>query len=135
MKVVGFFLIFTLVFVPCLSFYLPGVAPVEYEDGAQVDLKVNKLTSVHTQLPYKYYYLPFCTPAAVEDKVENLGEILRGDRIENSLYKVKLFPLFPLDNVLFHPTDCCWTIFGLCCVMYERLCTSRCQTVLGDGWI
>jgi transmembrane 9 superfamily protein 2/4 len=70
-------------------FYLPGVAPEQFIDGQIVDLKVNKLTSVHTQLPYQYYSLPFCKPPKITDKVENLGEILRGDRIENSLYIVR----------------------------------------------
>lgn len=70
-------------------FYLPGVAPQEFGYGKPVELKVNKLTSVHTQLPYKYYSLPFCRPTKIQDKVENLGEILRGDRIENSMYEVK----------------------------------------------
>jgi len=67
-------------------FYLPGVAPVQFKPNEQVELKVNKLTSVHTQLPYQYYALPFCKPEKIHDKVENLGEILRGDRIENSRY-------------------------------------------------
>jgi len=72
------------------AFYLPGVAPVEYEQGEKVELKVNKLTSVKTQLPYKYYdRLPFCMPDKIVDKIENLGEILMGDRIENSLYDVR----------------------------------------------
>jgi transmembrane 9 superfamily protein 2/4 len=29
---------------------------------AQVELKVNKLTSVHTQIPFDYYTLKFCRP-------------------------------------------------------------------------
>lgn len=77
-----------LLLVKVQAFYLPGVAPVEYEDDDLVELKVNKLTSVHTQLPYKYYSLPFCQPPTIIDKVENLGEILRGDRIENSMYQI-----------------------------------------------
>lgn len=71
------------------GFYLPGVASVEFEDGDIVDLKVNKMTSIHTQLPYKYYSLKFCAPSEIVDKVENLGEILRGDRIESSPYLIK----------------------------------------------
>ena len=35
------------------AFYLPGVAPTEYEEGKKVQLKVNKITSVKTQLPYR----------------------------------------------------------------------------------
>ncbi len=40
-------------------------------------------------MPYKYYSkLPFCAPAEIVDKAENLGEILLGDRIENSEYEI-----------------------------------------------
>jgi transmembrane 9 superfamily protein 2/4 len=67
--------------------YLPGVAPHDYADNEAVELKVVKLTSTRTQLPYDYYDgLPFCRPKVINDKKENLGEILRGDRIANSLY-------------------------------------------------
>ena len=64
----------------CQGFYLPGVAPIEYADGAKVDLKVNKLTSTKTQLPYEWYSLPFCQPPEVVYMAENLGEVMRGDR-------------------------------------------------------
>merc|ERR1711959_709193 len=72
------------------SFYLPGVVPHDYQDGERVPLKVNKIDSVTTQLPYGYYELPFCRPSDIRDSAENLGEILRGDRIENSLYELKM---------------------------------------------
>lgn len=42
------------------GFYLPGVAPATFEFCENVDVKVNKLTSVHTQLPLDYYSMPFC---------------------------------------------------------------------------
>jgi len=70
------------------AFYLPGVAPIEYEEGAAVELKVNKLTSSKTQLPYEYYTLPYCKPDTVKKKVENIGEILTGDIIETSPYEI-----------------------------------------------
>ncbi|KAG2241322.1 hypothetical protein Bca52824_096693 [Brassica carinata] len=35
-----------------LSFYLPGVAPQDFEKGDELKVKVNKLTSIKTQLPY-----------------------------------------------------------------------------------
>jgi transmembrane 9 superfamily protein 2/4 len=75
---------------PVRGFYLPGVAPKEYEEGSTVNLKVNALTSVQTQLPYSYYTLPFCKPDHVKQRVENLGEILGGDDIENSPYDIKM---------------------------------------------
>lgn len=58
--------------------------------GDALQVKVNKLTSTKTQLPYSYYSLPYCRPAKIQDSAENLGEVLRGDRIENSLYVVSL---------------------------------------------
>jgi transmembrane 9 superfamily protein 2/4 len=72
------------------GFYLPGVAPREYLEGEPVELKVNTLTSVKTQLPYGYYTLPYCKPAEIKERVENLGEILGGDAIENSPYDLKM---------------------------------------------
>ena len=51
---------------------------------------MNKLTSIKTQLPYEYYSIPYCKPEVVKSSAENLGEVLRGDRIENSLYEVCL---------------------------------------------
>lgn len=69
---------------------LPGLSPHDYQPGDPVELKVNKLTSVKTQLPYDFYdALPFCQPAKIIDKNENLGEIIKGDRISNSLYRLK----------------------------------------------
>lgn len=56
--------------------------------GDDLKVKVNKLTSTKTQLPYSYYSLPYCKPDKILDSAENLGEVLRGDRIENSPYVV-----------------------------------------------
>lgn len=39
-------------------------------------------------LPYEYYSLPYCRPEKIVSSAENLGEVLRGDRIENSPYTV-----------------------------------------------
>ena len=59
-----------------------------YMQGDSLNVKVNKLTSIKTQLPYSYYSLPYCKPKKIVDSAENLGEVLRGDRIENSPYEV-----------------------------------------------
>eukprot|EP00894_Picocystis_sp_ML_P004656 jgi/Pico_ML_1/55173/g905.t2 len=72
------------------GFYLPGVAPQDYVQGDELNIKVNKLSSVRTQLPYEYYSLPYCKPKKIIDSAENLGELLRGDRIENSVYQGRL---------------------------------------------
>lgn len=82
------------VFLLCIhnvdSFYLPGVAPQDFHTGHLLNVKVNKLTSIKTQLPYSYYSLPYCRPQKIVDSRENLGEVLRGDRIENSPYVFRM---------------------------------------------
>lgn len=70
------------------AFYLPGVAPRDYQKGDAIGIKVVKLDSIKTQLPYDYYSLPFCKPPVIEETAEGLGEVLSGDRMENSMYKV-----------------------------------------------
>ena len=57
--------------------------------GDPITLKVNKLMSVKN-LPYQYYSLPYCRPDKIISSAENLGEVLRGDRIENSPYQVRV---------------------------------------------
>ncbi|KAK7080615.1 Transmembrane 9 superfamily member 4 [Halocaridina rubra] len=73
------------------GFYVPGVAPVEFAKGAPVEVKAVKMTSSQTQLPYDYYSLQLCRPRnGTLYKSENLGEVLRGDRIVNTPYDVHM---------------------------------------------
>ncbi|XP_047987579.1 transmembrane 9 superfamily member 4 [Leguminivora glycinivorella] len=74
------------------GFYVPGVAPVEFKKGQRIEVKAVKMTSIHTQLPYEYYSLPLCLPknGTFVYKSENLGEVLRGDRIVNTPYEVHM---------------------------------------------
>lgn len=74
------------------GFYVPGVAPVEFTRGQKIDVKAVKMTSTHTQLPYEYYSLQLCLPknGTLLYKSENLGEVLRGDRIVNTPYEVRM---------------------------------------------
>ncbi|CDY23803.1 BnaA01g21540D [Brassica napus] len=58
--------------------------------GDPLYVKVNKLSSTKTQLPYDYYYLNYCKPPKIVNNAENLGEVLRGDRIENSVYTFQM---------------------------------------------
>lgn len=73
------------------AFYVPGVAPVEFGHGSTIEVKAIKMTSTHTQLPYDYYSLPLCPPKkGLIYKSENLGEVLRGDRIVNTPYNIEM---------------------------------------------
>lgn len=65
-----------------------------FQQGDSLPVKVNKLSSTKTQLPYDYYYLKYCKPKKITNNAENLGEVLRGDRIENSVYTVSMLPVF-----------------------------------------
>jgi transmembrane 9 superfamily protein 2/4 len=70
-------------------FYLPGVAPVEFKQGDDIPLFVNKLTSVKTQIPFHYYDLPFCKPDEVGSVPHNMGQVLGGSSINTSPYELK----------------------------------------------
>jgi hypothetical protein len=37
---------------------------------------------------YQYYSLPYCKPPELEQKREDLGEVLEGDRMTSTLYDV-----------------------------------------------
>ena len=104
-----------LLFVQIRAFYVPGVAPKEFKQGNDIEVKVSliiisliyflttcifkaiKLTSTRTQIPYEFYSVPFCKPTgAIHYKSENLGELLRGDRIVNTALKGLLFSIVAL---------------------------------------
>ena len=92
--------------------------------GDALMVKVNKLTSTKTQLPYSYYSLPYCRPEKIVDSAENLGEVLRGDRIENSPFVVSFFSFFTYWLFLYVGLDeiflclCCSSKWGnLRCVL------------------
>jgi len=86
--------IFHLLFISAINskqtYYLPGVAPHNYRQYESAKLFVSKITSTKTQIPYDYYSLPFCKPKKARLQSENLGEVLSGDRIENSVYKLEV---------------------------------------------
>ncbi|XP_057500951.1 transmembrane 9 superfamily member 11-like [Actinidia eriantha] len=74
------------------GFYLPGSYPIKHVIGGALSVKVNSLTSIDTEIPFSYYSLPFCMPQeGVKDSAQNLGELLVGDRIENSPYGFKMY--------------------------------------------
>ncbi|CAI2357920.1 unnamed protein product [Caenorhabditis sp. 36 PRJEB53466] len=77
------------------GFYLPGLAPVNFCElekpncPSNVSLYVNHLDSDRSVIPYEYHSFDFCTVNEDESPVENLGQVLFGERIRPSPYKVK----------------------------------------------
>lgn len=80
---------------------LIGDSPFLSQDD-ELQVKVNKLSSTKTQLPYDYYFLDYCKPLKIMNSAENLGEVLRGDRIENSIYTVSTFNFFLMTKLILH---------------------------------
>lgn len=82
------------------AFYLPGVAPRDYDAGDDVPLLVNSMTSRfdgehpdQSVVSYDYYFpaFKFCQPPeGVKAQRESLGSILFGDRIYNSPFELKM---------------------------------------------
>ena len=72
--------------------FLPGLDHRFYDRGEVIEVKTRKLVSKQS-LPFEYYSLKFCKPNPKKYTAESFGEVLFGDRIENSLYQV-LFVLF-----------------------------------------
>ena len=73
------------------AFYVPGVHPHSYKDGEEVPVKVNALTSTHTQIPRDYYRLAFCQPQHGPKRInQNLGQTLTGNKIQTSPYAIRM---------------------------------------------
>ncbi|EAN94265.1 hypothetical protein C3747_13g175 [Trypanosoma cruzi] len=72
------------------AFYIPGMQPKYYSEGETVPFMVNSLRSLKELFPQGYYNLPFCAPEFIKTKPEALGEVIWGDRIQNSLYSVNM---------------------------------------------
>lgn len=54
-------------------------------------MKVNAMTSIHTQIPKDYYRMPFCQPTGGPKMAsENLGEFLTGNKIQSSPYGIHM---------------------------------------------
>jgi transmembrane 9 superfamily protein 2/4 len=76
---------------PAAGFYIPGVEPQPFKRGDDVPLRVNSMTSIHTQVPKDVYRLPSCIPVdGPKMASENLGEFLTGNKIQSSRYSIKM---------------------------------------------
>ncbi|XP_032410293.1 transmembrane 9 superfamily member 2-like isoform X2 [Xiphophorus hellerii] len=92
---VGLVYFLVVYFSSCSAFYLPGLAPVSFCDKeteecqTQIEVFVNRLDSVESVLPYEYDMFDFCKDDQEKRPSENLGQVLFGERIESSPYKIK----------------------------------------------
>ncbi|GFN94405.1 transmembrane 9 superfamily member [Plakobranchus ocellatus] len=86
------------------AFYLPGLASVTYcprnqgvaeksnENSCKNELPiyVNRLNTVENIVPYEYHNFDFCIPDndVAQSPAENLGQVVFGERIRPSKYKL-----------------------------------------------
>ncbi|KAG8455382.1 hypothetical protein GDO86_001541 [Hymenochirus boettgeri] len=67
----------------------PTFADSRYKPGDQVMLYVNKVGPYHNpQETYHFYQLPVCAPQQIRHKSLTLGEVLDGDRMAESMYRI-----------------------------------------------
>ncbi|XP_012134671.1 transmembrane 9 superfamily protein member 2 isoform X2 [Megachile rotundata] len=79
------------------AFYLPGLAPVNYcKHGetsetckSEIKLYVNRLNTEKYVIPYEYHHFDFCRSDESQSPVENLGQVVFGERIRPSCYKLE----------------------------------------------
>lgn len=70
--------------------YLPGTNQKEYKAGDKVIIFASSLTSSETQLPFDYFYLPYCKGKGFEVESDNIGQALSGDVVEKTGYEVQM---------------------------------------------
>lgn len=72
---------------------VPGFHPTELKADDPLRVTVNKITSQYTQVPFAWHDVPGVCKPSKQQRVkihENLGEVLMGDRMEQSLYSVRV---------------------------------------------
>jgi len=74
-----------------LIFLLLGHASGTFENDQEIQVSMNKAWPfTNPTETYMYYDLPFCQPKVVMPHFMTLGQVLRGDRLVNSLYKMHM---------------------------------------------
>lgn len=53
---------------------------------SEINLYVNRLNSDKTVIPYDYNYFDFCSSDEIFSPVENIGQIIFGERIQSGPY-------------------------------------------------
>ncbi|XP_043642141.1 transmembrane 9 superfamily member 2 [Drosophila teissieri] len=82
---------------PIQAFYLPGLAPVNFCKKTDVSstckseilLYVNRLNTEESVIPYEYHHFDFCLGEEQNSPVENLGQVVFGERIRPGPYKIQ----------------------------------------------
>lgn len=62
-----------------------------YEDEAEIQVSMNKVWPYSNPTEtYEYYSFPFCSPKIVMPHFMTMGQVLRGDRLVNSIYPMHM---------------------------------------------
>ncbi|XP_043275405.1 transmembrane 9 superfamily member 2 isoform X2 [Venturia canescens] len=87
--------------------YLPGLAPVNFCKAgettatckSEIKLFVNRLNTEESVIPFEYNYFDFCESQSDESPVENLGQVVFGERIRPSPYKLEFLKTMNCESV------------------------------------
>lgn len=76
---------------------------------SEVTLYVNRLNTEESVIPYEYHHFDFCPINEDDSPVENLGQVVFGERIRPSPYKIDFLKdttcakvIFPVTYANFH---------------------------------
>eukprot|EP00184_Porphyridium_aerugineum_P004085 CAMPEP_0184694392 /NCGR_PEP_ID=MMETSP0313-20130426/2376_1 /TAXON_ID=2792 /ORGANISM="Porphyridium aerugineum, Strain SAG 1380-2" /LENGTH=565 /DNA_ID=CAMNT_0027152683 /DNA_START=129 /DNA_END=1823 /DNA_ORIENTATION=- len=82
------------------AFYIPGVAPVDYGEGSELEVFANKLESASNHISFDYHRFLYCKPLDTKTGEEvakvknakhlNFGQLLTGQRAESTRYKFNM---------------------------------------------
>jgi len=68
---------------------LVGIVDCTYDEDQEVVVSMNKVWPyANPTETYRYYDFPYCQPDVVMPHIMTMGQVLRGDRLVNSLYKM-----------------------------------------------
>uniref|UniRef100_A0A336LZU5 Transmembrane 9 superfamily member n=1 Tax=Culicoides sonorensis TaxID=179676 RepID=A0A336LZU5_CULSO len=97
-----------------LGFYLPGLAPKNYCKAehssssceSTVTLYVNRLNTEESVIPFEYHHFDFCPIDETKSPVENLGQVVFGERIRPESTKQYCSTGFPIGCLLRKDGNC-----------------------------
>mmetsp|Transcript_8343 Transcript_8343/g.21958 ORF Transcript_8343/g.21958 Transcript_8343/m.21958 type:complete len:642 (+) Transcript_8343:42-1967(+) len=75
------------------AFYLPGISPVDYEEGYPLEVFANRLVSPVNKVPFSFYSVPYFRgdlPKKPKSKHRNLGQILSGEMVTPTKFEIEM---------------------------------------------
>eukprot|EP00438_Fugacium_kawagutii_P006650 Skav203825 [mRNA] locus=scaffold505:213064:223313:- [translate_table: standard] len=83
-----------------------AIAEAAFDDDQEIQVSMNKVWPYSNPTEtYEYYDFPFCHPKIVMPHFMTLGQVLRGDRLVNSLYPMHMKRQVPRTVICSRPVS------------------------------